>query len=719
MEATHRAGVDIGGTFTDLILVDDATGEITVGKTLTTSADPSEAVERVLEDTLERSGVSASSLRNVIHGTTLVTNSIIERKGSKTALLTTKGFRDAVEIRREHRYDLYDIFLEMPRPLVPRHLRLEVDERTLATGEIIKSPDLEELEPLVREMADKGVEAVAICFLHSYANPDHERQVADLIRGVAPKMRVSISSDVVPEIREYERTSTTMANVYVQDRVDRYLRGLEQRLHRLGFRGQLFVMLSSGGIGTVDTATRFPVRLLESGPAAGALATAYYGSLSGVSDLMSFDMGGTTAKLCLIEKGEPLTASDFEVDRVYRFKRGSGLPVKVPVIEMIEIGAGGGSIARIDAMGLLKVGPDSAGADPGPVCYGQGGTEPTVTDADLMLGYLDPNFFLGGKMQLDQAAAERSIQERIARPLGVSVPEAAWGIHQIVNESMANAARVHAIERGKDPRSFPLFAFGGAGPVHGYRVAEILHAPAMIAPFGAGVTSTVGFLSAPLAFDFVRTSYGRLDDLDWASANDIFTEMERSGRQVLLASGVPLSAISSARSADMRYIGQGHEVRVPVSPRPLSAESRTELIEAFERVYKQLYGRIGPAVGLEVMSWRLVVSGPRPELRLRADGAVPGPVEAARKSERPVYDPEYGDYRPTPVYDRYRLGPRATFRGPAIVEERESTVVIGAGARVSIDELRNLRVELRHQAPTPNPSPKRGGGARGEGGDED
>jgi N-methylhydantoinase A len=695
-DGSYRVGVDIGGTFTDLILVDDETGGFSVGKALTTPTDPSEAVETVLRDALERGGIGPDRLGNVIHGTTLVTNSIIERKGSKTALLTTKGFRDAVEIGREHRYDLYDIYLEMPRPLVPRYLRLEVDERVLASGEVVRAPDLDDLEPLVREMKDKGIEAVAVSFLHSYANPEHERQVAELIRRVAPEMRVSISSDVVPEIREYERTSTTIANVYVQQRVDRYLRDLEERLRRLGFGGQLFVMLSSGGIGTVETATTFPIRLLESGPAAGALATAYYGGLTGASDLMSFDMGGTTAKLCVVEKGQPLTASDFEVDRVYRFKKGSGLPVKVPVIEMIEIGAGGGSIARIDAMGLLKVGPDSAGAEPGPVCYGRGGTEPTVTDADLILGYLDPAFFLGGRMQLDLAATERAIQEKIAGPLGIGVPEAAWGIHQVVNENMANAARVHAVERGKDPRSFPLFTFGGAGPVHGFRVAEILHAPAMIAPFGAGVTSTVGFLAAPLAFDFVRTAYGRLDELDWTGVNGIFEEMEASGRRILLESGVAEADISFVRSADVRYIGQGYEVRVPLPAGRLTADSRGSLVDGFEQVYKQLYGRVGPSVGLEVMSWRLVVSGPRPELRLRVDGAEGGSSDPgdARKGERRVYHPEYGEHRPTPVYDRYRLAPGARFDGPAIVEERESTVVIGPRGRVSIDEFRNLRVDL-------------------------
>lgn len=693
-DATYRVGVDIGGTFTDLILVETATGAMTVGKSLTTPTDPSEAVETVLRDALIRSGVEAAQVERVIHGTTLVTNSLIERKGSKTALLTTKGFRDAVEIGREHRYDLYDVFLEMPKPLVPRYLRLEVDERVLASGEVVRPPDLEDLEPLVRELKEKGIEAIAVCLLHSYANPTHERQVAELIAKTAPEIRVSISSDVVPEIREYERTSTTCANVYVQARVDRYLHDLEARLRTLGFTGSLFVMLSSGGIGAIETATRFPIRLLESGPAAGALATAYFGAMIGAADLMSFDMGGTTAKLCVVEKGEPLTANDFEVDRKYRFKKGSGLPVKTPVIEMIEIGAGGGSIARIDSLGLLKVGPDSAGAEPGPVCYGRGGTEPTVTDADLILGYLDPAFFLGGRMKLDLAATERAIKEKIADPLGISIPEAAWGIHQVVNESMANAARVHAIERGKDARSFPVFAFGGAGPVHAYRVAEALHAPSMISPYAAGVTSTVGFLAAPLAFDFVRTSYGRLTELDWSAVNTIYSEMEGSGRDILLGSGVPEEQISYVRSADVRYVGQGYEVRVPLPAGQLDASSEATVTEAFEAVYKQLYGRIGPNVGLEVISWRLVVAGPKPDLRLMAEGPTSGTAEDALKGSRRVYHPEWREYRESPVYDRYKLAPGVTFDGPAIVEERESTVVIGPGAHVSIDQLRNLRVDF-------------------------
>ncbi|HEY6411511.1 MAG TPA: hydantoinase/oxoprolinase family protein, partial [Ktedonobacteraceae bacterium] len=429
----YRLGVDIGGTFTDLIMFNDASGSFTAGKTLTTPHDPSQAIETVLLETLERDGVSASDVQQLIHGTTLVTNAIIERKGAQTALLATKGFRDSIEIRRENRYELYDLLLEMPQSLVPRYLRFDVPQRTLADGTTLQELDVAFVERLTRELVAHGVEAIAIAFLHSFANPTAERETRAAVQRIAPTMRVSISSEVVPEIREFERTSTTIANVYVQKNVESYLIELQARLARLGFKGNLLMMLSSGGIVTLDTAIRFPIRLLESGPAAGALAAASYGSACGQAELLSFDMGGTTAKFCVIDRGQPLLAYEFEVDRRYRFKKGSGLPIKVPVIEMIEIGAGGGSIARIDPLGLLKVGPESAGAEPGPVCYGRGGTEPTVTDADLVLGYLDPDYFLGGRIHLDLAAARQAIKARIADRLGISVEAAAWGIHQIVN----------------------------------------------------------------------------------------------------------------------------------------------------------------------------------------------------------------------------------------------------------------------------------------------
>ena len=697
----YRIGVDIGGTFTDLIVFDEASGAFAIGKTLTTPADPSQAIAAGLDETLRRAGVALADVGQIIHGTTLVVNAIIERKGACTALLATQGFRDAVEIGREHRYDLYDLMLELPQPLVPRYLRFDVPQRTLADGSTLQELDVAYVERLARELAAAGVEAVAIAFLNSFANPEAERQARAAVLRAAPDMRVSISSDVVPEIREFERTSTTIANVYVQGRVERYLREMEGRLARAGFGGTLLLMLSSGGIATVDTATHFPVRLLESGPAAGALAAARYGGSAGHADLLSFDMGGTTAKFAVIDQGQPLIAHEFEVDRRYRFKKGSGLPVKVPVIEMIEIGAGGGSIARIDALGLLKAGPDSAGADPGPVCYGRRGVEPTVTDADLVLGYLDPAFFLGGGMALDVAGARRAIAERIAAPLGMSVEEAAWGIHQIVNESMASAARVHTLERGKDPRGMPVYAFGGAGPVHGYRVALALGAPLLIAPFGAGVMSTVGFLSAPLAFDFVRSAPGRLDSLDWAKIGGLLDEMVAEGQVLLTASGVPADQITHRRIAEVRYVGQGHEVRVPLPDGAPGPERILALRAAFEAEYHRLYGRLGPPVPLEVITWRVVSSGPPPDLRLRVAGSAggdlshgPGQVAQAHKGARRAYFPELGGMAEVPVYDRYRLAPGACFDGPAIVEERESTLVVGPGGRCRVDAQWNLVVAL-------------------------
>src|SRR5579864_3624080 len=577
----YRIGVDIGGTFTDLVVFDDASGSFAVGKTLTTPRDPSQAVETLVLETLERESIAASAVRQLIHGTTLVTNAVIERTGSRTALFATQGFRDSIEIGRENRYELYDLMLEMPQPLVPRYLRFGVPQRTLADGTTIRELDVAFVEQLTRELVVSGIEAIAIAFLNSFTNPSAEREAHAIVQRVAPGMRVSLSSEVVPEIREFERTSTTITNVYVQDRVENYLRELQARLAGIGFKGSLLLIISSGGIVTVDTAMRFPVRLLESGPAGGALATASYGAACGYADLLSFDMGGTTAKFCIIDRGQPLIAREFEVDRRYRLKKGSGLPIKLPVIEMIEIGAGGGSIARIDPMGLLKVGPESAGAEPGPVCYGYGGAEPTVTDADLVLGYLDPDYFLGGQLRIDPAAARQAIKTSIAGPLGLSVEEAAWGIHQVVNESMANAARIHTLERGKDPHRFPIFAFGGAGPVHGFRIAKALGSPALIVPFGAGVMSAVGFLTAPLAFDFVRSWSGRITFLDWQEANILLSEMEEQGQELLEKSGVLPEQISHRRVADIRYAGQGHEIQVPLPVGQLSRDSVSTIINSF------------------------------------------------------------------------------------------------------------------------------------------
>jgi N-methylhydantoinase A len=692
MDRRYRIGVDIGGTFTDLVLIDDSTGERSIGKILTTPKDPSDAVEKGLAELLEREGINASQISTIVHGTTLVTNALIERKGASTALLTTQGFRDAISIGTEHRYDMYDIFIEKPEPLVPRSLRYGVRERMLDDGSVAIRLDDDQVRQIAAELREREVEAVAVSFLHSFRNPTHERRTAQVLAEEAPGITVSLSSDVAAEIREYERTSTTIANVYVRPLVERYLRMLEERLTRLGFGGSLHVMLSNGGTASVETAREFPIRLLESGPAAGALAAAFYGREAGFSEAFSFDMGGTTAKACLIEGGEPLTTSEFEVARVYRLKKGSGLPVKTSVIEMIEIGAGGGSIARVGPLGLPKVGPESAGADPGPACYGRGGRDPTVTDADLILGYLDPNFFLGGRIHLDREAALGAIEEGVARPLGLHPIEAAWGIHQVVNENMANAARIHAIERGKDPRAYPLFAFGGAGPVHAYRVAHALGVPSFVAPLGAGATSAFGFLCAPLSVDFVRSLYGRLNELDWAGVNEALEEMEAEGRDLLRCSGVADADIRVRRLCEIRYAGQGHEVTVELPGGSLGPDEADRLATLYRKEYRRLYNREGPDVPLEALTWRLEVAAPQPEIRLEGeeDGEA---TSGGQKGVHNIYLPEEEGFREVPVYDRYRLGPGSAFEGPAVIEEKESTDILGPEGRAQIDTALNLIVK--------------------------
>ena len=707
-----RLGVDIGGTFTDLVVIDDATGTARVGKVLTTTKDPAHGVEEGIHALLDEAGVRSDAVRAVVHGTTLATNALIERKGAKTALLTTEGFRDALEIRREGRYDMYDLFIDPPPPLVPRHLRREVPERLLADGSILKTLDEAAARRALAELAREGVEALAICLLHAYVNPAHERRLSEIAREVSPGLSVSCSSEVVPEIREYERASTTCANVYVAPLMARYLEDLERRLAALGIDGQLYIMQSSGGTALPPLARRLPVRLVESGPAAGALAAAQAARERHEPKLLSFDMGGTTAKACVIDDGVPLVGREFEVARADRFKKGSGLPIRVPVIELIEIGAGGGSIARVDRMGLLKVGPDSAGADPGPACYTLGGRHPTVTDADLLLGYLDAEFFLGGRMRLDREAAHRVVGEHVARRLGLDVTGAAWGIHRVVNENMAAAARIHGIERGRDLRQYPLFAFGGAGPVHCWQVAKILKVPRILIPFGAGAMSAYGLLAAPLAFDFVRTGRQRLDRADWPAINRLFAEMEEEGRALLARAGVAPADIHISRIAEMRHAGQGHEVECAMPLGALSTESLPTITASFENAYRALYHRLPHGVPIEALNWRLTVSGPQPSTGLsrrsepgralirppsvHASRTAPTTTGSARatKGARQAYFAEVGGFVETPVYDRYALHAGAEFAGPAIVEERESTAVVGPGARCRVDDGFGLVVEI-------------------------
>ena len=692
-QQTYRVGVDIGGTFTDLFLLSESGDQVAIGKILTTPWNPADAVVNGLRELLEEQQVPPEAVTHLVHGTTLITNAIIERKGAKTGLITTKGFRDALEIGRERRYDIYDISLENPEPLVPRFLRREVSERLDNTGQVLIPLDRAEALAEIRSLVADGVEAIAVCLLHSFRNPAHELLIQQLIVEEFPRIACSVSCEVMPEIREYERTSTTVANVYVKPLAKRYLEQLNADLRALGLPRDMFIMLSNGGITSCGVASAYPIRLIESGPAAGALAAMFHGTRQKLDRVISFDMGGTTAKICLIDHGKPLLTTDFEAARVYRFKKGSGLPLKVPVIEMIEIGAGGGSIARVDKIGLLKVGPDSAGAEPGPVCYGRGGEEPTVTDADLVLGYLSPDYFLGGKMRLDLEKAHYAIEEKIARPLKVDLVRAAWGIHQVVNENMANAARIHLVEKGRDPRDYSVMAFGGAGPVHAYRVAERLKLKTLVCPVAAGVTSAFGMLTAPLAFDFVQSYVVTLSSLDFSVLQHLYADMERRGHALLETAGVE-GALTFTRSADMRYLHQGFEIRVPLPSGPLTPEDWPTLRRAFAEEYERLYKRLNPGVEIEVVNWRLVASGPQPSLVLQAPSAGEQSLTLALKGDREVYLPEYNKFTPCHVYDRYRLPVGIPFSGPAIIEERECTVVIGVNAQICVAQDFNLLVSL-------------------------
>lgn len=693
MEKRLRIGVDVGGTFTDFVLVDEERDLIYTGKRLTTSDDPSIAIIDGVERLQRESETAAAAVHSLVHGTTLVTNTIIERTGAKVGLITTKGVRDTLEMGREIRYDLYDLFLEAPPTLVPRHLRREVSERVSPEGEVLAPFDADTFRIVARELIeDEKVDAVAVCFMHAYRNPDHERQAKAILTEEFADVPVTISSEVAPEIREFERTSTACANAYVQPLMQNYLDRLDRKLRELGHSGTLYVMLSGGGITTVRSAQDFPIRLIESGPAAGAMAASYYSGMTGSENLISFDMGGTTAKMCLIDGGRPDRKHDFEAGRVRRFHKGSGLPLKVSVVDMIEIGAGGGSLANVDQMGLLKVGPRSAGSKPGPVCYGLGGVDPAVTDADLFLGYLNPDYFLGGEMQLDMDTVERAIAERVAKPLGLTTLEGAIGIHNIVNENMAAATRMHLAEKGRDPRRYEMIAFGGAGPVHAYGLARLLKLKRLIVPLGAGVTSALGFLVAAPAIDYVRSYVARLEQIEWAHLNALFAEMEDEARALLVETGARPEDITMTRTAEMRHVGQGFEISVPIPNGDLGENSVAAMRDAFFTVYRQLFERTVEDMPIEAMSWRLAASAPVPNIALNFGGQPIGTGEAL-KGQRDVYFPETG-FAPCDVYDRYALSPGDTFEGPAVVEERESTTVVGPGAKVTVDDSLNLLCDL-------------------------
>ena len=683
-----QLAVDIGGTFTDVVLLDAAGGAPpVVEKVLTTSKDPAAGVMDGVRRALGRGGVAARDVRYVIHGTTLVTNALIERKGAPTALITTAGHEDALEIGRETRYDAYDLALEKPAPLVPPEWRLGLSARMMADGREAAPLRLEEVDALAERLRASGVEAVAVCLLHGYRDGRHERAVAARLRAGAPALRVSLSSVVSGEIREYERASTTVANAYVLGVVEAYLRALAEQLRAEGFAGQLLLMLSSGGTCTVETACEVPIRLVESGPAGGAAAAAQHARASGARRVLAFDMGGTTAKICLIDDGEPQITREFEVARVWRFKRGSGLPLLVPVVELIEIGAGGGSIAHIDRMGLPKVGPESAGSEPGPACYGRGGERPTVTDANLVLGYLDPAYFLGGAMPLDRRAAEAAIRRHVAEPLGLDLEQAAWGIHAIVTENMANAALMHAVERGKEIGDYHLYAFGGAAPMHVATLADRLGLQRVVVPPGAGVRSCFGFLASPLAFEVARSRGVRLEDADLGAIGSLLDELEAEARRPLALAHVAPSDVTIKRFAEMRYRGQGYEIEVPL---PAGQPDRAWLaaaVTAFEDVYRTWYRHVPVGLPIEAVTWRVRAQSPAPALPAPR---APQAGQPTPKGERPVWIGAEEAFRPAPVWDRYALPPGWRTAGPAVIEEVESTTIVGAGHQATVDAALDL-----------------------------
>jgi N-methylhydantoinase A len=695
--SSYRVGFDVGGTFTDFVL-QASSGELHTAKRLTTYPDPSEACLAGLDELVARAGVSWPQLAQAVHGTTLGSNIVIERKASGIGLLTTHGFRDVLIIGREKRYQVYDLQIEKPAPLIPRRLIGEVRERVLADGSVREPLDEDHARQAIRALVARGVRTLAICLLHAYLNPVHEKRLAALVEQVAPGVAVTLSHEVSPTFREYERTSTTVVNAYVMSAVRDYLQSLQGALRERGYRGRLFVMQSSGGVATADAMERYPVRMIESGPAAGALMAAAYGELTGHKDLIAFDMGGTTAKLCLIENGRPSTTTAFELHRVHN-AAGSGLPMNIQAIDLVEIGAGGGSIARA-RMGVVAVGPESASSTPGPVCYGGGGQEPTVTDANLVLGYLNPYYFAGGAMKLDVGAATRAIDQKIARPLGLEVDEAAWGIHAIVNTNMEMATRVVSIERGRDPRALTFVAFGGSGPVHGCRLAQALGIPRVILPAAAGVTAAIGLLAAEVKFDVARTYVRRLDTLDAAAVSAMYQDMAAQALDVVRQSAVT-SELTIVRSADARYVGQGYELTVPVPLGTLDARALARVRTQFDEIYAARYGYSSPDEPVEIVTWKLSAVGGAPRVSLAK--AATGGTRNARKGERPAYFPERRGYVDTPVYDRYALTAGASITGPAIVEERESTTVLPPGASAIVDGYANLIVTLPREGTPDDP----------------
>ena len=701
--SSYLVGCDIGGTFTDLVLLNQVTGEMVVKKVVTTPSDPSEALVsgvRALTGTVPD---YPRDTREFIHATTLATNAVIERKGAKTALLATRGFRDLLELRRHVRVKNTELWNDPPEPLVPRYLRLPVAERIYSDGRILTPVADDDLSEIVRLLHDEHVESVAIAFLHSYTNSENEEHVADILGRLAPDITVSLSSRVLPEYMEYERTATTVLNAYVKPLVQRYLHRVQDRLEQEGFSANLFVTLSNGGLASVKTAGDFPVRMIESGPAAGVVAAQACARGTGLDQVLSLDMGGTTAKVCFIQDGALPLTSELEVARSQRLQRNSGYPVATPSIDVIEVGAGGGSIARINDLGLMQVGPESSGADPGPICYGFGGNEPTVTDADLVLGYLDPDYFLGGEMKLDADAAAQGLQDRLGSVRVRPTMDVAWTVHNVANANMAAAVKMHVIEKGGDPGGSTLAAFGGAGPVHAYNLAQGLGIKKVLVPLQAGVASAVGLLEAPPAFDLTRTYKVPLERLDTLSLRHTFQEMEQE------AAGLLEQVDSNGqarfdRSVDLCYIGQGYQIQMTLADEDLTEKIEATLWERFAQEYREKYGYFYNDVPAEVVNLRVRGSMVRRGLQLEPLPRGKGSTAKALNAWRPAYSPGQQAMVLHDIYDRYSLSPGMVINGPAIIEERESTTVVGQGGKAEVDQYGTLVISVAEPASTPAPA---------------
>jgi N-methylhydantoinase A len=670
--STTRLAIDIGGTFTDFAL--QTAGKTYSRKLLTTPQAPEEAVLEGTALILRDARLAHADLDMIIHGTTLATNAIIERKGAKTALLVTQGFRDSIEMAYENRFEQYDIFMERPEPLVPRNLRLPVPERIDARGTIIDPLDENAIAELVPVLRHAAIQSVAIGFLHSYVNPVHEQRAAAVLGALAPDLAITTSSAVSPEMREYERWSTACANAYVQPVMDRYLSRLEAALRSSGMAGPIFLITSAGGLTTVDLARRFPIRLVESGPAGGAILAAKLATQYALEKIVSFDMGGTTAKICLIDDGKPLYSRSFEVARQYRFLKGSGIPIRIPVIEMVEIGAGGGSIASVDEMTRIQVGPHSAGSEPGPACYGRGGTGGTVTDADLVIGRIRADRFAGGAMRLDREAAQAAIAGSVGTRLELDATSAALGIVEVVEENMANAARVHAVESGKELSGRAMVAFGGAAPLHAARLAEKLDIDTVIVPTGAGVGSAVGFLLAPIAYEVARTHHTIIGEEIGAEAlNELHAAM-RAEAEAVIRPAEPNAELTESWTADMRYVGQGHELAIVVRRGPLEPGDAGWLKSRFLAQYEAQFGRVIPDLQVEILSWSLRLA--TPEAALPESPPVPAITAAQAIDYAEVANPMTGRSSMIPLYGRDRLVPGNRIAGPALIVENETTTMV-------------------------------------------